>query len=132
MCNHDARFVDLERLVNTSYVYRYRSTAGGLRVVKIILGTYPTALHHEIAGKGLMPKLLEEPMHYPGGYTMVEMEYLDPADGWASLQSFTGPADPGDVERACNYALQGLHESLGGKAVHGDLRAPNVFIRSET
>ena len=112
-------------------MYRYRSTAGGLRVVKIILGTYPTALHHEIAGKGLMPKLLEEPMHYPGGYTMVEMEYLDAADGWATLASFSGAADPRAVAGACNDALQKLHACLEGKAVHGDLRAPNIFIRWE-
>ena len=60
---------------------------------------------------------------------LVEMEYLDPADGWASLYHFSNLADPLDVENACTSALHGLQDCLGGTAVHGDLRAPNIFIR---
>ncbi len=124
-------FDDLERLVPNRYVYSYRHPSEGLRVLKLLLGEYPTELHEALAGAELMPKLLASPKQYPGEYTLVEMEYLDPADGWASLASFSGAADPLVVAEACNAALQKLHACLEGKALHGDLRAPNIFIRWE-
>ena len=137
--DHDAppthlagRFTNLKRLAATGFVYRFQNhpADGGLRVVKILLGSYPTTLHRELAAKGFMPELLAEPIAYPGGYMMVEMEYLDPADGWASLYNFNdSSADPLNVEIACKNALLGLQDCLGGTAVHGDLRAPNIFIR---
>ena len=124
-------FDDLERLVPNRYVYSYRHPSGGLRVLKLLMGEYPTELHEALAGEELMPKLLSPPKQYPGEYTLVEMEYLDAADGWATLASFSGAADPRAVAGACNDALQKLHACLEGKAVHGDLRAPNIFIRWE-
>ena len=124
------RFTNLNRLAMPGFVYRFQNPVdGGLRVVKIVQGTYPTILHQELAAKGLMPELLAEPIAYPGGYILVEMEYLDPADGWASLYNFSDPADPLAVETACKSALIGLQDCLEGSAVHGDLRAPNIFIR---
>ena len=130
-CPHlTGRFTDLKRLAMSGFVYRFQNPADrGLRVVKILLGSYPTTLHRELASKGFMPELLAEPIAYPGGYMLVEMEYLDPADGWASLYHFSNLADPLDVENACTSALLGLQDCLGGTAVHGDLRAPNIFIR---
>ena len=130
-CPHlTGRFTDLKRLAMSGFIYRFQNPADrGLRVVKILLGSYPTTLHRELASKGFMPELLAEPIAYPGGYMLVEMEYLDPADGWASLYHFSNLADPLDVENACTSALLGLQDCLGGTAVHGDLRAPNIFIR---
>lgn len=110
-------------------MYRYSSSDGRPRVIKLLLGSYPATLHTELAEKGLMPKLLVDPVTYPGGYTMVEMEYLDLSDGWSSLQFFRGQVDPDQVQRAFDHALRGLQECLGGKAVHGDLRAPNIMVR---
>ena len=126
------RFPNVDRLAKSSHVYLCTCADGGSRVVvKLLLGPYPSALHTELAGKGLMPKLLQEPVFYPGGYTKVEMEYLDQADGWSSLQSFDGPASSDQLQRAFDSALCGLQECLRGKAVHGDLREPNIFLRCE-
>ena len=95
-------------------MYRYNSSDGRPRVIKLLLGSYPATLHTELAEKGLMPKL--------GGYTMVE----------SSLHFFRGQVDPDQVQRAFDLALMGLQECLGGKAVHGDLRAPNIMVRYGT
>ena len=33
------------------------------------------------------------------------------------------------LEEACKAALAGLHNCLGGTAVHGDVRIPNICVR---
>ena len=58
---------------------------------------------------------------------MVEMEYLDPAEGWVQLHSYEGDTDA--LEAALLGALAGLQQCLGGSAVHGDLRRQNIVVR---
>lgn len=43
------------------------------------------------------------------------------------LDRFTGSAQA--MREACKAALAGLHSCLGGSAVHGDVRIPNIFLR---
>jgi hypothetical protein len=46
-------------------------------------------LHQEMSSKGLAPALLGEPSRWPGGFTLLEMEYLDPEDGWMQVRQYT-------------------------------------------
>ena len=83
--------VNLQQMANSSYVHRYSSTDGRFRLVKILLGTYPVALHTELADKGLMLKLLEKPVQYPGGYTVVESTWTQQTGGQAFRASVIRP-----------------------------------------
>ena len=99
-------------------------------VVKVVASrSYPSALHQELAEAGLMPCLFKSPKVYPGGFTVLQMVHLSSDEGWTRLDSVPSIPDPAVVE-ACEAALVRLHGCLGGKAVHGDLRPPNIFIRS--
>ena len=55
------------------------------------------------------------------------MAYLDPADGWVSLRSYSG--DWEQLEQLAKASVAALHECLDSSAVHGDLSADNVFVR---
>lgn len=61
------------------------------------------------------------------GVSVISMAYLDPADGWVSLRSYSG--DWEQLERLAETSMAALHECLDSSAVHGDLSADNVFIR---
>ena len=61
------------------------------------------------------------------GVSVIRMSYLDPADGWISLRSYSG--DWEQLQELANTSLAGLHNCLDSSAVHGDLSADNVFIR---
>lgn len=58
---------------------------------------------------------------------MVEMDYLDPSEGWTPLLAYQGDASA--LETALQKAISAFHQCLDGKAVHGDLRPPNIFVR---
>ena len=58
---------------------------------------------------------------------MVEMEYLDPSEGWTPLLAYQG--DVSALEPVIQKAISAFHQCLDGKAVHGDLRPPNIFVR---
>ena len=65
----------------------------------------------------------------PGGFLLLVLEFLDPTDGWMSLENFDDATTSSEKLRAaCLRALESLQTCLDGKAVHGDLRSPNVFI----
>ncbi len=118
-------------------MYRCRTPQGSSRIAKLIPGAaYPMRLHSEAADKGLAPRLLDSPgrgeggaeLPFPGGFLLVEMEDLLSGDqGWQQMADFGGDVE--DLEIASLSALEGLHSCLGGAAVHGDLRAPNIFVR---
>lgn len=55
------------------------------------------------------------------------MEYLDPSNGWTPLLAYQGDASA--LETALQKAMSAFHQCLDGKAVHGDLRPPNIFVR---
>ena len=97
-------------------------------VVKVIASrSYPTQLHQELARAGMMPPLFKPPKVYPGGFTVLQMVHLSPDEGWIRLDSVPGPDLA--VAKACEAALARLQSCLGGTAVHGNLRPPNIFIR---
>ena len=98
-------------------------------MIKLLLGSYPATLHTELADKGLMPRLLvDPPVTYPGGYTMVEMEYLDPSDGWSSLPFFQVQVDSDQVERAFYHAFRRLDKFFGWNVLHGHLRVAQTLL----
>ena len=119
----------MEKLQSSSLVYLCVAHDGSSRVSKLIPDTaYPMDLHREMAGRGLAPTLLPQPAElHPGGFRLLEMEHLGREQGWEQLSEFSG--DAAGLPEACNLALQGLHSCLGGTAVHGDLRPPNIFVR---
>lgn len=39
-----------------------------------------------MASRGLAPALLGQPSRWPGGFALVEMEYLDPEEGWMQVR----------------------------------------------
>jgi len=87
---------------------------------------YPVELHKEAAAKGLAPELVHTEA-LPGGFSYVEMEYLDERDGWCKLSEYQGDLDA--VRAPCKASLHELHACLGGQAVHGDVRPANIMIR---
>ncbi len=121
------RFVKVDRLPGTGYVYLCKDDNGALSVVKLVLGRYPTDLHRELEAKALAPKLLSSPQPFPGGYTMIQMAYLDPNEGWELLSSAHRKTD---IDKSVfSSAIKNFQSCLGGKAVHGDLRPNNIFCR---
>ena len=73
-----------------------------------------------------MPRLFKARV-ISGGYTAVRMAFLAPEKGWRRLDEVPTP-DPA-IADACEAALVRLQACLGGTAVHGDLRPPNIFVR---
>ena len=69
----------------------------------------------------------DAPSSMVAGVSVIKMSYLDAADGWISLRSYTG--DWEQLQELANTSLAGLHDCLDSSAVHGDLSADNVFIR---
>ena len=64
--------------------YLCKDSAGKSVVAKFVAGPYPQALHEELASKFLAPQLLST-SELPGGFTYVEMEYMDPSEGWVQV-----------------------------------------------
>ena len=100
---------------------------GSFSFVKITNAPYPANLHQEAGDAGLVPRLHQDKGRFPGGQYLVEMEYLDPEDGWISLESFAG--DWEEARPILHALLEGWHACCNHKAVHGDLRAPNIALR---
>ena len=97
-------------------------------IVKIIAGdSYPISLHEELAALGHAPTL-----HYhqrlSGGFMLLCYEFLSATDGWVSLNHFDCKEALPLLQAACEKALSALHSCLGGRAVHGDMRPPNIFM----
>ena len=109
------------------HVYLCTDEGGQQTVAKICFSEYPWQLHQELAERSLTPALLPGKREFPGGVRLVEMGYLARAEGWMSLQDFDGDWD--EVEGLLRAALQELQQCCGGRAVHGDLREPNLLIR---
>ncbi|KAK9827443.1 hypothetical protein WJX74_002905 [Apatococcus lobatus] len=80
---------------------------------------------------GVVPQLSQKRQkRYPGGQHLVEMEYLDPQHGWISLANFDG--DWASARFMLEELLQKWQACCDNKAVHGDLRPPNIFLRLRT
>mmetsp|Transcript_21652 Transcript_21652/g.55124 ORF Transcript_21652/g.55124 Transcript_21652/m.55124 type:complete len:116 (+) Transcript_21652:1111-1458(+) len=89
-------------------------------------------VHEQWAAAGLAPRLISS-THLPGGYTMLEMDVLRSADGWGTLQAvLSTAADPGARSALCTAVEQalGVAHALPGQGVHGDMRPPNILVRS--
>jgi hypothetical protein len=121
------RFASIEKFPQTSgLVYKSVDAHGKTIVSKIIPGhAYPLELHKELAEKGLA--LTPTVAQLPGNFTLLETEFLAPSEGWMRLDEFRGNVDA--LETACSNAVACLHSCLDGRAVHGDLRPPNIFAR---
>lgn len=121
------RFDFIEKLPETSgLVYKCIDAQGKAIVSKILPGhAYPLELHQELALKGLA--LAPAVTRLAGNFTLLETEFLSPSEGWMRLDVFRGDMDA--LETACSEAIAGLHSCLEGRAVHGDLRPPNMFAR---
>lgn len=68
-----------------------------------------------------------QPERQPGGFTLIKTQYLDPAHGWKALSDYDGDFEA--VATAARKALKRWQTELDCKAVHGDLRTPNIFAR---
>jgi len=124
------RFKYVEKLHPHSHVYLCKDEGQALVAKLVERDKYAVDLHKELDAKGLAPKLLHDIHTYPGGFMLVEMEYLDPDDGWQRLDGATAH-DFTALSAACTGALRGLQQCLGGHAVHGDLRACNIYVRAK-
>lgn len=83
------RFTHVQRLGGSSsgQVYLCEDEQGHKRVAKLMpvcASQYPTALHDQLWQLGLTPQLLNLTEH-PGGFTLLEVEYLNPRDGWLAV-----------------------------------------------
>ena len=66
-------------------MYLCRDAGGGARVAKLLAQRhYPSDLHSQLTARGLAPELLDV-QPYPGGFMLVESEYLDPREGWVAV-----------------------------------------------
>ena len=115
-------------------IFLCKDSSGSKSVVKVVgshtcPAGYPSQLHRELAGIGLMPRLLSVRVipGIPGGYSVVRMAHLALEDGWTRLDHVRTP-NPA-IAAACEAALVKLQACLGGTAVHGDLRSPNIFVK---
>ncbi|KAK9827445.1 hypothetical protein WJX74_002905 [Apatococcus lobatus] len=98
---------------------------------KVTTAPYPSTLHAEAGKAGVVPQLSQKRQkRYPGGQHLVEMEYLDPQHGWISLANFDG--DWASARFMLEELLQKWQACCDNKAVHGDLRPPNIFLRLRT
>lgn len=119
--------------VTEIYLCTDKGQADQKQVVKILARDYPEDLHKQLQVLQAAPPLLSC-AQLPGGFTVVRYEYLDPSVGWQCLADLDSLVDLTENEmdalgEAYRGAVQKLHTCLGGKAVHGDLRANNVLIR---
>ena len=129
MVLHKRGFRSITRLPGPGQVYLCISDQT-TQVVKFVPARsypYPEDLHVQLAQKRIAPKLLSPVKLLPGGFWFVEMEYLDPSEGWTSLLAYQG--DVSALEPVIQKAISAFHQCLDGKAVHGDLRPPNIFVR---
>ena len=94
---------------------------------KVTTAPYPSELHDEASKAGLVPQLSEYEGRFPGSQYLVEMEYLDPQQGWVSLAAFDG--DWASARFLLTELLGKWQACCGKEAVHGDLRPPNIFLR---
>ena len=111
------------------YLCEPKTPSSGLPpyIAKVQSVPYPWHLHEELSALNLAPNLLTGQRQYPGGVEVIRMEYLDPAEGWTSLSSFSG--DWNKVEELVLAAVTKLHSCEDGLAVHGDLNPRNVLLR---
>ena len=82
-------FVPIE-LQNLRIRYCCANTQCSKFVAKLLARPYPTTLHEELQLKGLAPRLLEPIKQLAGGFTLVKMEFLDPASGWMTVRKRVG------------------------------------------
>ena len=57
-------------------------------LAKVTTAAYPSSLHEEAGKAGVVPQLMDCQGSFPGDQYLVEMEYLDPQQGWVSLAAF--------------------------------------------
>jgi hypothetical protein len=122
LCSHDIR-----QLARRKHVYHVTPEEGKSWVAKVVTTPYPWQLHEELSDLGLAPKLAIPVEEYPGRVQVINMDYLDPADGWMRLERFTGDWDA--LHEVAMEALKSLQTCLDGKAVHGDLNPGNLLVR---
>ncbi|KAK9827850.1 hypothetical protein WJX74_005628 [Apatococcus lobatus] len=100
---------------------------GSTTLPKITTAPYPSGLHQEAGQAGVVPQLRHTTRKYPGGQYLIEMDYLNPADGWLALNHFSGNWSA--AKKILEELLIQWQACCNGRAVHGDLRAPNIFLR---
>ncbi len=106
-----------------------KQVGGTLKAIfaKVTTAPYPSKLHEEAGKAGLVPQLSEYGGRFPGNQYLIEMEYLDPRQGWVSLGKFDG--DWASARLLLMELLDKWQDCCGGQAVHGELRPPNIFLR---
>ncbi|KXZ50022.1 hypothetical protein GPECTOR_18g175 [Gonium pectorale] len=118
------------------YAARQRLVEGGQArrvLVKFVGGRYGAEVHRAWHAAGVAPALYDVRSVGGSAYTMVVMELLRPEDGWVplcqALQDGGGEPLKAAVREALRRAQAGALETLGHKAVHGDVRRPNILVR---
>ena len=99
--------------------------------IKFSRHAYAADVHRAWAAAGLAPALWRSE-RLPGGMHMVEMELLDPEEGWILLDMLKGHDDRRAGLGAALEALKRAHQvklPCGGVAAHGDCRGVNVMLR---
>ena len=87
-------------------------------------------IEHSVAAQcKVAPELLAYE-RYAGDVYLLETEYLPESGGWMRLDRAAESIQdwPGATAKL-DAAADALHACCGSKAVHGDLRAPNIMVR---
>ena len=103
---------------HASMTWRCRKRDGAMTFAKFTTDPYPWKLHKEASKVGVAPELVFQES-LPGSQYLAEMEFLDQSATGAHRQHRT----------LLDAALQSFQACGNGKAVHGDLRPPNIFVR---
>jgi hypothetical protein len=119
----------VQLLVAGKLLYRVGPPGAGARCVKYAQ-RYGAEVHAAWAAAGLAPALLGC-RRLPGGWLEVEMEMLEPHDGWELLACCAG--DAGALLPAVHSALLRAHglpiDAAQRLGAHGDMRGANVYVR---
>ncbi|KXZ51283.1 hypothetical protein GPECTOR_13g770 [Gonium pectorale] len=117
------------------YVARQRVEGGEERrvLVKFVAGRYGAEVHRAWHAAGVAPALYDVRSVGGNTYVMVIMELLSPEDGWTPLGQAPQHGGGKPLIDAVREALKRAHAAplakLGQKAVHGDVRCPNILVR---
>ncbi|KAL3132331.1 hypothetical protein ABBQ32_008909 [Trebouxia sp. C0010 RCD-2024] len=93
----------IKQLIQGKLTYHITPETGKSWVAKVVAMTHAWQLHQQLSKLDLAPQLTGPLEQYPGGVAVIQMEYLDPADGWVPLERFSG-----DRESLQDVALNAL------------------------
>jgi hypothetical protein len=113
-------------------VYVATVPGSGQQVLVRFVRRYGREAHATWAAAGLAPEL-NHFKRLPGGWLLVEMEWLDAKDGWVELASWRD-SDVAAAASAAQAALQRAHSLYGATPqqvfAHGDMRVQNIMVRN--